>query len=358
MRFAKVLLILLFSFEAHLVAQQVQTEVDKPPAWAMQESGCEVSLRGLCVVSKNVVWASGSEGTVLRTINGGQKWKRLKIEGAEKLDFRDIHAFDQNRAVILSAGQPARVYGTEDGGQSWQLAFEHPHEKSFFDALSFWDEKYGIAMSDPIDEGVLLIQTRDGGKAWSELPPKNRPRSTRGEGGFAASGTNMVLLPNGHCLIGLGGALEGEQFKTSRLVLSEDRGKTWIDVEVPMARNQSSGIFSLAFANNRVGVAVGGNYLNQKDASSNIAVSSDGGKSWKRPEGKPPREFRSGVAALNREGKTVFVAVGPGGTDWSSDYGSSWSPVSGEGFHAIQFTTDGSTGWATGAKGRIAKWLR
>ena len=357
MHFTKVLLVLLCGYKAHVVAQKVQPEVDKPPAWAMQDSGCEASLRGLHVVSNNVVWASGSEGTVLRTVDGGQNWKRFKVEGAEKLDFRDIHAFDQDRAVILNAGQPARVYRTEDGGQSWLLAFEHPHEKSFFDALSFWDDNHGIAMSDPIDEGVLLIQTKDGGKTWNELPPKSRPRSTRGEGGFAASGTNMVLLANGHCLIGLGSALEGEQFKSSRIVLSEDRGTTWTDVEVPMARNQSSGIFSLAFANNRMGVAVGGNYLKPEDASSNIAVSSDGGKTWKRPDGKPPREFRSGVAALKREGKTIFVAVGPGGTDWSSD-GNSWSPVSDEGFHAIQFTTDGNAGWATGVNGRIAKWLR
>ena len=160
----------------------------------MQTTGVKASLRGLCVVDNNVVWASGTGGTVIRTSDGGENWLNVSVAEAGELDFRDIQAFDAKRAVILSAGQPARVYKTVDGGESWKKVFEHPNEKSFFDALSFWDQKHGIAMSDPIDGHVLLIETLDGGATWKELPLANRPKILRGEGGFAASGTNMIVF--------------------------------------------------------------------------------------------------------------------------------------------------------------------
>ena len=41
---------------------------------APQESGVDVRLRGISAVSADVAWASGREGTVLRTIDGGKHW--------------------------------------------------------------------------------------------------------------------------------------------------------------------------------------------------------------------------------------------------------------------------------------------
>ncbi len=328
----------------------------KHDPWEMQNSGVEASLRGLHVLNDNIIWASGTGGTVLRTLNSGETWTSKTVAGAEELDFRDIHAFSGSSAVILSAGTPARVYRTNDGGETWAKTFEHQSEKAFFDALSFWNDDHGIAMSDPIDDRLLLIKTNDGGKSWSELKPENRPKVIPGEGGFAASGTNMVLLKNGTCLIALGSAKQDEQFKVSRIAISPDHGESWKFVNAPLPRNQSSGIFSMAFANNLIGVAVGGDYLQPERKTGNVAVTIDGGITWKTPSGKLPTGYRSGVAA-NRSGKQlIFVAVGPTGTDWSKNTGFTWSKVSDEAFHAIQFSPTGNTGWATGANGRIGKW--
>lgn len=91
-------------------------------------------------------------------------WHDVSVTEATGLDFRDIHAFDADHAAIISAGQPARVYQTADAGRTWVQRYEHPSENSFFDALSFSrDRKHGIAMSDPVDERILLIETLDGG---------------------------------------------------------------------------------------------------------------------------------------------------------------------------------------------------
>ena len=341
-----------------LPGQDTESTVPLASPWQMQTSGTTASLRGLQVLGDNIVWASGTGGTVLRTDDGGQQWSVFTVEGAEELDFRDIHAFDENNAVVSSAGTPARIYRTSDGGKTWQMTFEHPSEKAFFDAMSFWNKSDGIVMSDPIDDRVLLIQTSDGGKSWAEMKSELRPKVTPGEAGFAASGTNMVLLRDGTCLIALGGAAENERFPNSRIVMTKDRGKTWSAVQAPLPRSQASGIFSMAFANNLIGVAVGGDYMKPNESKGNVAVTIDGGKTWNVPSGAVPTGYRSGVAA-NRSGKLLFfVAVGPSGTDWSTNNGYDWSHLSDDAFHAIQFSTTGNTGWATGADGRIGKWIR
>src|ERR1044071_6211296 len=126
--------------------------------WIKQNVNTTASFRGLSVVSEKIVWASGTGGTVIRTIDGGKTWKINTVSGAEKLDFRDIEAFDANTAYILSIGngESSRIYKTVDGGKSWKLQFKNTNEKAFLDALAFWDKTNGMAMSDPVDGKYLL----------------------------------------------------------------------------------------------------------------------------------------------------------------------------------------------------------
>jgi photosystem II stability/assembly factor-like uncharacterized protein len=325
-------------------------------AWQLLDSGVAASLRGLCVVDADVVWASGSDGTVVRTSDGGGNWIKASVVGAGKLDFRDVHAFDTKQAVIVSAGQPARVYRTTNGGESWKMCHEHPDPGSFFDALSFWDERHGIAMSDPIDGRVLLIETRDGGNSWTELPPERRPQTLPGEAGFAASGTNMQIKGD-RVFVALGGADEKRQEPASRIFYSADRAKTWQVATAPIARDASSGIFSLAFMDQQHGIAVGGNYLKPESKLANFVLTSDGGVTWHLSPGDPPRGYRSGVAFGKEGDRSFVVCVGPTGTDISNDGGQSWQAASATGFHAVAFSPDGKSGFACGSDGRVAKWI-
>lgn len=200
----------LFSFLSGAAGQNGTAQAPAASPWISQKSGTPASLRGLCVVDKRIVWTSGTEGTVLRTIDAGRSWSVFQVDGAETLDFRDIHAFGVNTAVILSAGTPAVVYRTADGGQSWSKRYEHPHPDAFFDAMDFWDPLHGIAMSDPVEGQVLIITTEDGGQTWTELERGKQPEAILGEGGFAASGTCLRCLSDSKVVIGLGGGLEGQ----------------------------------------------------------------------------------------------------------------------------------------------------
>src|SRR6476661_6935370 len=117
--------------------------------WIKQNVNTTASLRGLSVVNEKIVWASGTGGTVIRTINGSKSWNVITVPGAEKLDFRDVEAFDANTAYILSIGngESSRIYKTTNGGKNWQLQFKNTNEKAFFDAIACWDRNNCIAMS-------------------------------------------------------------------------------------------------------------------------------------------------------------------------------------------------------------------
>src|SRR5437660_8939964 len=122
-------------------------------SWPPQESNTKASLRGVSAVNSEIVWASGTKGTVLRTTDGGTTWRALTVTGAADLDFRAIRAFDERTAIALSigSGEKSRIYKTTDGGQRWSALYTNPDPKGFFDALAFWDASHGIVVGDPVD---------------------------------------------------------------------------------------------------------------------------------------------------------------------------------------------------------------
>jgi len=328
--------------------------------WELQPSGVTASLRGIAAVDADTCWASGAAGTVIRTTNGGISWSVRPIDGAEKLDFRDIEAFSRDEAVVVSAGSPARVYQTNDGGESWQLVFEHPDRRAFFDAMAFtrdqqgeWTRR-GYAFSDPIDGRLVLITTTDLGKTWQALAPQDCPPTLAGEAGFAASGT--CLIADGQTIwIGLGG-----QTETNARLLRRDQSGEWTMQPTPIYSAESCGIFSLAISDEPAPkkryLAVGGDYQKPDDDSSNIAISTDG-QTWRSVNGQPPSGYRSAVAWFHHSNASGFIAVGPAGTDISLDRGENWRPISRQGFHALAFSPDYQACWAVGSQGRVARLI-
>ena len=126
--------------------------------WQVQESGTTASLRGLSVVDDSVVWASGSKGTILRTVDQGATWTSIGPTGAADLDFRDIQAFSASDAIAMSAGEGrvSRLYKTTDGGATWTL-LKSNGPQGFWDAFGMWDATHGILLGDPVD-GRFTIQ--------------------------------------------------------------------------------------------------------------------------------------------------------------------------------------------------------
>jgi photosystem II stability/assembly factor-like uncharacterized protein len=320
--------------------------------WAAQSSGTTVRFRGVSAVSDRIAWASGANGTYARTVDGGKTWQAATVPGAEKLDFRDVEAFDADTAYLLSIGEGenSRIYKTTDGGKNWKLQFMNKNPKAFFDAIAFQDRNQGVAMSDPVNEKFFVIKTTDGGATWKEIAPENMPPTLPGEGAFAASGTCLVTQGKKNIWFGTGGAASARVFR------STDGGETWAVAETPIfSGNASSGIFSLAFSDAMNGVAIGGDYRREKEAVDCLAKTTDGGRTWMLIRDSGLSGFRSAVAWVPGS-RSMLVAVGPSGSDYSTDGGAKWQSIGTVGYHAFSFARNGRTGWAAGEGGRVAKY--
>ena len=314
-----------------------------PPDWRLVDVGSSVSMRGLSVVSENVVWLSGAERRFFYTTDRGESWQRGQVPGMAGVNFRDVEGIDGRSAYLLSAGAMARIYKTADRGRSWIRQFSSDAPGVFFDGMAFWGPDHGVAFSDPVAGRFLILTSEDGGSTWTEVAGDALPNPIDGEAGFAASGTNVAVFGES-AWIGTGGG-------AARVLHSADRGRTWTAYDTPMARGEGAGIFSLVFWDDRHGVAVGGNFQQPDLEDGNAAWTDDAGATWTLAAA-PPRGYRSGVAVVPGTDGPTLVAVGPGGTDVSFDGGRDWTPLSDEGFNAVAFAAE--VGWAVGADGRAA----
>ena len=316
--------------------------------WSLQNSGIDTNLRGVSVVSeavtdKNViVWASGSNGVILESVNSGKSWKRLYIPGGESLDFRGVQAFDENIAYVMASGEGEKsgIYKTSDAGKTWTKQYSDGRKSFFLDAIQCSDQSHCLALSDPVDGKFLLLSTEDG-QRWHELPGDNMPAALPNEGAFAASNSSLVLEGK-NLYFGTGGP-------AARVFHSPDLGRTWSVAETPIFSGKASaGIFSLA-ADGDVILAVGGDYQDPKLNKDLAAYSYDAGKSWRLAD-KMPGGYRS---AISKSG-SGFVLVGPTGTDVNYNY-DRWSAVSQDNFNALSYSR--GEVWAVGPKGTIARFV-
>ncbi len=327
--------------------------------WELQDSGVVSSLRGICAVDEKCCWASGAAGAVVRTIDAGESWRVVGPLNTNTADFRDIQAWDESTAVIMGAGEVDRLYRTEDGGNSWTISYEHSDPAAFFDGITFDPSgRNGWLMGDPIGGRLFLMTTDDAGKTWKPLTVESLPNVADGIASFAASGTHL-LSPGGETVfIGLGGVNSKASANAQASVLSTmNSGAEWRNAAVPIRTGQSAGVFSIAAispASQRL-ILVGGDYQKPNDATDNVAISDDAGRSWRLPRSSRPKGFRSAVISVTDGANTLLLATGPSGTDQSHDCGDSWSHVSSVGFHTMSFVSP-TVGWAAGSTGRIARW--
>lgn len=313
-----------------------------------QEAGMTGSIRGLDVVTKRVVWVSGTHGEFSVTRNGGYTWFHDTVAGGSKLDFRDVQGFSAKVALLMSAGpgEASAIYRTVNGGKTWVLTYQNTDPKAFFDGMDFFDEKHGLLVGDPVDNKPYLLETRDGGLTWKRLVPKEIPDLIPGEYAFAASGTSLDACRDGSCYLATGGSV-------SRVFRSADRGATWTVVDLPLLQGDpAAGAFSVARGTDRLVAVTGGNYQKMTTTGANFAWSSDNGATWTIPAGASRLPFMECVRWID---STTLITCGPPGVWMSTDSGRNWEEMSPQGFHAMEVIPGSGAVWLAGNKGKVSK---
>jgi len=331
----------------------------------MQSSGTKAGLRGIHAVGGGVAWASGTNGTVLRTEDSGYMWQSCAMPpGAEKLDFRGIWAWDADTAIVMSSGPGdlSRLYKTTDGCSHWTLLYTNPDKDGFWDAIAFTDRNRGFILGDPVNGRFVLFFTLDQGKTWGRVNSKDLDSGNTKIGAFAASNSALTLAYDGLPMFGTSGpggpwlyvpdsvctSLTAQQNPAACF----DGSLRFEKERLPMAGDSASaGIFSLAVDSDVTKlVAVGGDYGRPNEVTGTAAATIPWMLEPRRATtaaAKPPHGYRSAVGwdAVDK----VWIAVGANESDVSYDDGKTWSPLDNGKWNAL------SLPWVVGPEGRIAK---
>ncbi len=335
--------------------------------WQIERSGTTASLRGIHAVTADIAWASGTNGTVLRTLNGGQSWRSCSVPAsAEELDFRSVWAWDADHAMVMSSGPggESRLYSTHDGCRTWKLVFTNPDADGFWDSLQFDGIRFGVILGDPVQGSFTMFVTYDGGVQWTrQVDPCLRTMEPK-QGAFAASNQSLAVVPlqdansapgtatNHQMWFGAsGGWLYGFGLEPLELISAAGgnvapNGCTHLRA-LPVGSKDSAGIFAVAFHGRTNGVVVGGDYAQPHNGGKTSAFTTDG-VHW-RLAAHPPAGYRSTVAWNPTDAS--WITAGSTGSDISHDNGNTWQPLDDANWNAL------SLPFAVGPDGRIARLI-
>jgi photosystem II stability/assembly factor-like uncharacterized protein len=260
------------------------------------------------------------------------------------LQFRAV-SHTSNDFFMLSIDTPALLFKTGDSGEM-ELVYKEEGPGVFYDALNFWNDQEGIAIGDSVNGCLSIIITRDGGSTWNKIPCEDLPKAEEGEGAFAASNTNIKIIGDKTWVATTAG----------NVYYSEYKGRSWEVFKTPIVQEKATeGIYSIDFYDTLHGFAIGGDYTNPDDTSSNKILTEDGGKTWQVVAKNKTPGYRSCVQYVpNRNGKEL-IALGFKGIDFSNDGGYNWRHISDEGFYTLRFLND-TIAYASGS-GRISKLI-
>lgn len=303
-----------------------------------------ISVRAIEIMGNNLTFAANKGVYGLYDTDSESLKTNVQKYGSVFPEFRAV-AGTSTDFFMLSVGNPALLYKTGDTG-SMELVYKEENEKVFYDAMTFWNDKEGIAMGDPTENCLSIIITRDGGYTWNKLGCDVLPEVVEGEAAFAASNSNISVKGDKTWI--LSGGMK------SRVFYSPNKGKTWQVFDTPLIQGtETAGGYSMDFYDEKNGIIIGGDYTKPEANVANKAITVDGGKTWKLVgDGKAPG-YKSSVRYVPNGDSLEIVAVGPKGISYSQDAGKTWKNLSEEEFYTIRFLND-SIAYAAG-NNRIAK---
>lgn len=309
-----------------------------------------LSIRALHAVNDNEVWFAANRGVWGYTEDAGQFWyiDSIKVDSIVP-EFRGMEVLNDSTVLLMGIASPGFIFKTTNKGKTWKVVYRNDHKDFFFDSMKFLDKKNGIVLGDPIEGKMQLIKTKNGGDTWDSLEVTRLPVLESGEAFFAAS-NSCFDFHNHHCWIATGG-------KKSRLIYSGDGGETHSSYETPLPQgSEMTGIFSVDFFDSDNGVVAGGDYNKADTSIISLALTNNGGESWKEIEFNRP-VFGSCVQFLSRN--EILITGNPGTFKYhlKSKQLSEIKTLDGAnaGFHTLRISHSKKVVWLAGGDGKIGR---
>ncbi len=279
-----------------------------------------ISIRAIVIDGEKVYYAGNMNRFGYINLKDNSKFERKINKDSLKLEFRSI-AVTNNAVHIVNVANPAFIFRLSKDLVQKQLVYEERNEKVFYDSMQFWNDKDGIALSDPTANCLAILLTNDGGTTWHKSPCDGLPKMEEGEAAFAASNTNIIIKSNNTWIVSGG--------KKSRVFYSSDKGISWQVYETPIVQGEAmTGIFTTDFYNDKIGFIAGGNYDKPNQNFQNKALTTDGGKTWKLVAENLGFGYASCIQFIPNSNGKGLVCVGSTGIFYSNDTGTSWTQLS------------------------------
>jgi photosystem II stability/assembly factor-like uncharacterized protein len=282
------------------------------------------SLYAVQYVDENLIWASGTSGTLLMSTDSGVNWEFEMLP--ERIYAHDIFFINENTGWICGKsenGGPNYIFGTSNGGSNWEFQLMQVTGGTF-KSIIFANESKGWAAGSFTD----ILYTTNAGQNWAIQ---------------ASAPTDILsifLLDSLHLW-----AATSSTF--SPTLTTTDGGLNWLpDSTVMWARD-------VHFLDTLIGWAAGWSY---------VAKTTDGGLSWEEQYNKLQEEWDDIFIlnenygwAVSRSG--LILATSNGGEEWieqnnpaisglsSISFKDSVNGITAGNFASLLKTTDGGYLW-------------
>jgi photosystem II stability/assembly factor-like uncharacterized protein len=138
--------------------------------WRIIDAGISNNLQGIYAFD-NTLWATGSNGIILRSSDGGEHWKKITSNTSTAIQY--LLAIPQSNTIIAT-GLNGLILRSTDSGDTWQTIINPEHDNL---REPVCDNGTGIIYLSSRSGNILF--SRDAGEHW-ELMPRLTQLSIKG----------------------------------------------------------------------------------------------------------------------------------------------------------------------------------
>ncbi|WP_144282784.1 WD40/YVTN/BNR-like repeat-containing protein [Chryseobacterium echinoideorum] len=311
----------------------------------------KISIRAI-ELHDNKIWYSGTDSKFgYVDLKKTQNQKQIRLS-EKKLQLRTL-AQDKTSFYAVTIESPAYFFKINKKRLTSEIIYTDATKTAFYDALHFVNDDLAFSFSDT-DESLKLklleiFPKKNSYKPSSFISRNGKLMMNEGEAAFAASNTNLASYKK-YLWLGTGGG-SARIFKFNLVSQYAEVFETGF-----IQDSESQGIYSIDFADENFGIAVGGDYTKQEANINNIATTKNGGETWQIQASGNNAGYTTCVKIKPGSKGKEIISVGDQHISYSSDYGKTWKKISDEkGFYVCRWIDKNTIAFAGKDKISIMK---